>query len=189
MASPVESLRLRLFWVIRRLRLFKLLRVGTSKRMFLDYFKGFERSQAVRGIFGDETERVLGNLKVEFTCFGYMGVDDNDGHMFVNKSYLNSGDRTEVYLDVVHELCHVKQHLDGRELFDRQSDYVNNPTEVEAYRYTVQEAKRLGLSDKQILRYLQMEWMTDADLKCLVENIGIELKDENQLKQHSDAFL
>ena len=178
MASPVESLTLRMFGVIRKLRLFRLLRLGTSKRTFLDYFKGFEKSQAVRGIFGDKTEEVLENLKVEFIWFGYMGVDDDDGHMFVNKRYLNSGDKTEIYLDVVHELCHVKQHMEGRDLFDPNYDYVNNPTEVEAYRYTVQEAKRLGLSDGRILRYLQTEWMSDADLRCLVENIGIELKNE-----------
>ncbi len=112
--------------------------------MFLDYFKGFEKSQAVRGIFGDATDEVLKNLKVQFTWFGYMGVDDNDGHLMVNKSYLNSGDKTDIYLDVVHELCHVKQHLDGKELFKPGYDYVDRPTEVEAYRYTVNEAKRLG---------------------------------------------
>ena len=104
-----------------------------------------------------------------------MGVDDNDGHLMVNKSYLNSGDKTDIYLDVVHELCHVKQHLDGQELFNPRYDYVDRPTEVEAYRYTVQEAKRLGLSDERILCYLQTEWMSDEDLERLVKNIGIDL--------------
>ena len=175
MASPVESLTLKLFGVVRKLRLFRLLRLGTSKRMFMDYFIGFEKSQAIIGIFGDKTDEVLKNLKVEFIWFGYMGVDDNDGHLLVNIRYLGSGDKTEIYLDVVHELCHVKQHLDGRALFSQEHDYVNNPTEVEAYRYTVQEAKRLGLSDERILRYLRMEWMSDEDVQCLVHNIGIPL--------------
>jgi len=175
MASPVESITLQLFGVIRKLRLLRLLRVGTSKRMFLDYFKGFEKSQAVRGIFGDKTVEVLSHLRVEFMWFGYMGVDDNDGHLMVNGRYLNTGDRAEIYLDVVHELCHVKQHLEGRPLFDQRYDYVNSPTEVEAYRYTVQEAKRLGFSNQRILRYLQMEWMSDEQLKRLVSNIGIDL--------------
>ena len=175
MASPIESITLQLFGVIRRLRLFRLLRLGASKQMFLDYFKGFDKSQAVRGLFGDKTEQVLGNLTIEFIWFGYMGVDDNDGHLFVNRRYLNGGDRTEIYLDVIHELCHVKQHIEGKGLFSPEYDYVNNPTEVEAYRYTVVEAKRLGLSDKRILSYLQTEWMSDADLECLVKNIGIDL--------------
>jgi hypothetical protein len=175
MASVPESLTLRLFSVVRKLRLFRLLRVGTSKRRFLDYFKGFEKSQAVLGIFGDKTEEVLRNLRVEFIMFGYMGVDDGDGHLMVNQRYLNSGDRSEIYLDVVHELCHVKQHMDGRRLFDQRYDYVNNPTEIEAYRYTVLEAKRIGFSNQRILQYLRMEWMSDEEVKCLVNNIGIDL--------------
>jgi hypothetical protein len=152
-----------------------MLRIGISSVMFLDYFKGFEKSQAVRGIFGDATDQVLKGLKVQFMWFGYMGVDDNDGHLMVNKSYLNSGDKTDIYLDVVHELCHVKQHLDGKELFNPRYDYVDRPTEVEAYRYTVKEAKRLGLSNQRIRRYLQTEWMSDEDLERLVKNIGIDL--------------
>ena len=175
MSSPSEKITLAIFSVVRKLRLFRLLRLGTSKRMFVDYFKGFEKSEAVRGIFGDKTLEVLSNLKVEFIWFGYMGVDDDDGHLLVNIRYLGNGDRTEIYLDVVHELCHVKQHMEGRNLFLLGVGYVNNPTEVEAYRYTVQEAKRLGLSDGRILRYLQMEWMSDRDVACLVKNIGIPL--------------
>jgi hypothetical protein len=154
------------------------MRLGTSRAMFLDYFGSFNKAQTIRDLFGDKTDEVLKNLKVEFIWFGYMGVDNGDGHLMVNKRYLNSGDRTEIYLDVVHELCHVKQHLDGRELFDQRYDYVDNPTEVEAYRYTVQEAKRLGLSNRRILRYLQMEWMSKEEVKYLVKNIGIDLYSE-----------
>jgi hypothetical protein len=175
MASWTEYFAWTMFRVARKLRLTKMLRIGISSVMFLDYFKGFEKSQAVRGIFGDATDQVLKGLKVQFMWFGYMGVDDNDGHLMVNKSYLNSGDKTDIYLDVVHELCHVKQHLDGKELFNPRYDYVDRPTEVEAYRYTVKEAKRLGLSDERILCYLQTEWMSDKDLERLVKNIGIDL--------------
>ncbi|HUJ84820.1 MAG TPA: hypothetical protein VLV84_04370 [Candidatus Acidoferrales bacterium] len=175
MASWTEHFAWTMFKVARKLRLTKLLRVGISTGLFLDYFTGFEKSGAVRGIFGDATDEVLRNLKVQFMWFGYMGVDDNDGHLMVNKSYLSSGDKTDIYLDVVHELCHVKQHLDGKELFNPRYDYVDRPTEVEAYRYAVKEAKRLGLSDERIVRYLQTEWMSDEDLKRLVKNIGIDL--------------
>ena len=175
MASWIEYFLLTMFRLMRKLRLTRILRWGTSNGMFLDYFKGFEKSQAVRGIFGDRTDEILKNLKVEFIWFGYMGVDDNDGHLLINRRYLKSGDKTDIYLDVVHELCHVKQHLEGKDLFNSGYDYVNTPTEVEAYRYTVKEAKRLGLSDKRILSYLQTEWMSQADLKRLVKNIGIDL--------------
>ena len=145
--------------------------------MFTDCFKGFEKVEAVKGIFGEKTEEILRNLKVEFIWFGYMGVDDTDGHLMVNERYLNTGDKTDIYLDVVHELCHVKQHLDGKELFDSQYDYVDRPTEIEAYRYTVKEAKRLGLNGERILKYLKTEWISDEDLKRLVKNLNINLEE------------
>ncbi len=175
MASWMEYFTWTMFRITRKLRLMRVLRLGTSTGMFLDYFKGFEKSEAVRGIFGDATDEVLKNFKVEFTWFGYMGVNDNDGHLMVNKSYLNSGDKTDIYLDVVHELCHVKQHLDGKELFDPRYEYVDRPTEVEAYRYAVKEAQRLGLSGERIRSYLQTEWMSKEDLERLVKNMGIDL--------------
>ena len=149
--------------------------MGSSTKKFTDYFKDFEKVAAVKGIFGEKTEEVLSNLKVEFMWFGYMGVDNTDGHLMVNERYLNSGNKTDIYLDIVHELCHVKQWMEGRELFDPNYDYVDRPTEVEAYRYTVQEAKRLGLSKNQILLYLKTEWMNEQDLKRLVKNIDVDL--------------
>lgn len=180
MSSWTEHVFWRMFRIMRKLRLTGILRVGTSTQMFLDCFSGFEKSPAVRGIFGDKTEDVLKNLKVEFTWFGYMGVNDDDGHLMVNKRYLSGGDKVDIYLDVVHELCHVKQHMDGRGLFSEGYDYVDRPTEVEAYRYTVKEALRLGLGDQRILSYLRTEWMSHEDLKRLVKNIGIDLHfDEN----------
>jgi hypothetical protein len=159
----------------RQLHLTRLVWMGTSAKQFTDYFKGYEKVEAVKGIFGEKTQEVLGNLKVEFIWFGYMGVDNTDGHMMVNGRYLKSGNRTDIYLDVVHELCHVKQWMEGRELFDPNFDYVDRPTEVEAYRYTVQEAKRLGLGEERILLYLKTEWMSEQDLKRLVKNIGVDL--------------
>jgi hypothetical protein len=160
--------------MFRKLRLRKLIPLGTSTRNFTDTFKGFDKVEAVKGIFGEDTETVLRNLKVEFVKFGgYMGVDDVTGHLLVNPRYLSSGDKTDIYLDVVHELCHVKQHMEGRELFDSRYAYVDRPTEVEAYRYTVQEARRLGLSDERICDYLKTEWISDSELKRLAKALGV----------------
>jgi hypothetical protein len=169
----LEYIVFRIFRLFRRLRLNRIIRVGTSTHMFTDYFKNFERVDAVRGIFGEKTEEVLRNLKIEFMGFGYMGVDNTDGHLMVNARYLNSGDKIDIYLDVIHELCHVKQFMEGRELFDSRYDYIERPTEVEAYRFTVQEARRLGLSDNRICEYLKTEWMSDGDLKHLAKTLGV----------------
>ncbi len=174
MANPFEYIALRTMRLLRSLHLARLIWMSTSEKMFSDYFKGYAKVEAVKAIFGDKTQEVLQNLKVEFIMFGYMGVDNTDGHLFVNGRYLNNGDRTDIYLDVVHELCHVKQWMDGRELFDERYDYVDRPTEIEAYRYTVQEAKRIGLNRERILQYLKTEWMSEEDLHRLVKNMGLD---------------
>lgn len=143
---------------------------------FTDYFKGFEKVDAVKQIFGDKTTDVLSNLKVEFHGFrrGYMGVSEIDGHLFVSSIYLKTGDILDIYLDVIHELVHVRQFMEGKNLFESRFDYVDRPTEIEAYRHTVGEARRLGLSDKLICQYLRTEWMSDDDLKRLAEALDVK---------------
>jgi hypothetical protein len=176
LVNPFEYAMLRIMRLSRRLHLSRLVWMATKTGKFMDYFKGFEKVAAVQAIFGVDTDEVLRNLKVEFIPFGYMGVDNTDGHLLVNGKYLNTGDKTDLYLDVVHELCHVKQWLEGRELFDFRYDYVDRPTEVEAYRYTVLEAKRIGLGKERIMAYLKTEWLSPADLDKLVKNMGADLE-------------
>jgi hypothetical protein len=146
------------------------------KYRFTDYFQGFERVDAVRSIFGDQTEEVLSRLEVEFfgSRFGYMGVSDEDGHLFVSANYLNNGDIRSIYLDVVHELVHVRQFLDGKPLFDESYEYVDRPTELEAYGHCLKEARRLGMSDDEIFEYLKVTWLDDDDLKRLSENLNVK---------------
>jgi len=142
---------------------------------FTDYFKGFEKVEAVRRIFNEKTDETLRNLRVEFNSRrGYMGVSNGDGHLLVSAEYLNNGDIIDIYLDVIHELVHVKQFMDGKELFDNRYGYVERPTELEAFRHAVEEARNLGLSDKRICEYLQTEWMTDKDLKRLAKALNVK---------------
>jgi len=142
---------------------------------FTDYFKGFEKVEAVKRIFGEKTAEVLRNLKIEFSGRGgYMGVSNVDGHLRISANYLNNGDITDIYLDIIHELVHVKQFMDGQELFNRNFSYVERPTEVEAYRHAVEEARNLGLNDKRICKYLRAEWISDEDLKRLVKALNVK---------------
>jgi len=154
----------------------RIIRLVAQESTFIEYFRGFEKNAAVRGLFGSKTEEVLKNLKVDFIWFGYMGVDDYSGHLLVNKRYLANGNREDIYLDIIHELCHVKQHMEGRDLFDPRYDYVDRPTEIEAYRYAVLEAKRLGISDAYIRLYLRAGQMSTKVLERLIVNIGVELE-------------
>ena len=171
--SSIERTLYRLLRVFRRLPV-NPLSIGNRKVIFAEYFKGFDKVEAVKAIFGEKTEEVLGHLKVELSWFmGYMYVDSNDGHLTISKSYLNNGNRTDIYLDLIHELCHVKQHMEGRELFDPRYDYVERPTELEAYRYAVQEARRLGLSEERICCYLRTEWMSESDFQRLARAVNV----------------
>jgi hypothetical protein len=174
--SAIEYIMGRVQRLFSKLPLTGVIHLVAQTQSFTSIFKGFEKNQAVRGIFGDKTEEVLRNLKVDFIWFGYMGVSDVDGHLLVNKSYLTSGSKTDIYLDVIHELCHVKQHMDGKELFDPRYDYVDRPTEIEAYRYAVLEAKRLGLSAAEIRVYLSIEWMGPKVLDRLIKNMNVALE-------------
>jgi hypothetical protein len=74
---------------------------------------------------------------------------------------------------VIHVLVHVKQFLDGRDLYDQTFEYVDRPTEIEAYRYTIDEAKRLQMSEDEILKYLRVDAVDDSELGRLIEKIGV----------------
>ncbi len=102
-----------------------------------------------------------------------MGVSNIDGHIIISAFYLNNGDLIDIYLDIIHELVHVKQFMDGKELFDRHYNYVDRPTEIEAFSHAVKEARNLGLTDERILDYLRTEWMTDEDLKRLAKSLNV----------------
>ena len=142
---------------------------------FTDYFHGVEEIDAVRQTFGDMTGEVLSSLKVQFIRFaGYMGVNPSNGNLLINPNYLNNGDELDIYLDLVHELVHVRQWREGKSLFGGNYKYVDRPTEVEAYRYAVEEAKRQGLSSERICMYLKTEWMSEDDLRRLAKTLGVE---------------
>ena len=172
-----ELLMIGALQVVKTLRLSRFQSIIGTTRPFNDYFRSFEKVEAVRRIFGDKTEQVLRDLKVEFIwAGGYMGVNSANGHVMVSPKYLNEGDKTDIYLDVIHELVHVRQFMEGKELFDSHYSYTERPTEVEAYRHTVEEARRLGLSDARIYKYLKTEWMSGKELEQLASTVKVHCK-------------
>ncbi len=142
---------------------------------FERFFRGFDEIPAIRELFGRATKRVLHNLKVEFLSarFGYMGTSDVDGHLLISSNHLKNGDFDTVYLDLVHELCHVNQFRKGKPLFYPKLSYVDAPSEIEAYRFTVKEGRRIGLTDAQLLDYLKMEWISKKEHLRLARHVGV----------------
>ncbi|MHB8568014.1 MAG: hypothetical protein ACYC7D_11865 [Nitrososphaerales archaeon] len=138
--------------------------VHSGSYKFSEIFSGFERIEAVKSVFGENTLEILADLNVEvFPKDGFMGVSDEDGHIFASQTYLNSGDHWSIYLDVVHELVHVRQFREGKELFDKTYAYVDRPTEIEAYRIAAEEGRRIGLNEEEIFEYLRVPWISDEE--------------------------
>jgi hypothetical protein len=145
-----------------------------STCLFTDHFKDFDRVGAVKRILGAETQDVLEKLKVEFTTnTRYMRVDDTDGHLVINPNYLRTGDLTEIYLDIIHELVHVRQFMEGKNS-NAQQIYVERPLEIEAYQIAVEEARTLGLDDHRILDYLESELVNEEELKRLAQTLDVK---------------
>ncbi|MCI4352576.1 MAG: hypothetical protein L3K14_04230 [Thermoplasmata archaeon] len=142
---------------------------------FERFFRGFATAPPILELFGKNAGKILGGLKVEFFSppFGYMGTSDIDGHLIVSSHHLKTSDLRTLYLDVVHELCHVKQFRAGRALFDRKRKYVDTPTEVEAYAFTVKEGRRIGMTNPQLFEYLKVEWVDAKDLRRLGRRLGV----------------
>ncbi len=92
----------------------------------------------------------------------------------IGEGHLRESPAIILYLDIYHELCHVLQRKAGQELFNRSEDYVHRPTEVAAYRFAVEEARRLGASDAFLRDYLKVEWVSDDDLLELFKAVGVD---------------
>jgi hypothetical protein len=145
--------------------------------MFTCNFRGFDEVEVVKGLFGEEATDVSAALEVEFTNETvYMRVSNADGHLLINPDYFLEADLTEIYLDVIYELVHVKQFLEGKRS-DSETAYVERPLEIEAYNITVAEAKTIGLSENEIIDYLNSELVSDEELKQLAGTLGIEYFD------------
>jgi len=102
-----------------------------------------------------------------------MFVKNDDASIVIGLEHLQKSDSKILYLDIVHELVHVKQQRCGLDLYDKSYSYVDRPTEIEAYEIAVREAKRLGMNNKEILDYLHVEWITPEEHKRLASRMGI----------------
>ncbi len=142
-----------------------------------EVFGGLEHSPLFLKLLGTEKEvdRFIGSAQVWVSnTFGYMYVDPSNGNVIISQKYLEEGEPESLYLDIQHELVHVKQWHDGRDLFDRQYDYIERPTELEAYALVVVEAKRIGMTEKDIIEYLEVPWISSVELQDLAKKLGVQ---------------
>jgi hypothetical protein len=141
-----------------------------------DVFADIRTYGILQAVFADakERDRVMANTKVFVVDNPYeMFVDNDDGSITIGLTHLRRSSEEFLYLDIIHELCHVKQHLEGRDLYDRSKSYVDRETEVEAYEVTVQEARRIGLTEEAITNYLRVPWITPEEHKRLARRLDV----------------
>lgn len=91
----------------------------------------------------------------------------------VGRGHLTTSPALVVFLDIYHELCHILQRQGGANLWPPGLSYVERWTEVEAYRFVVNEARRLGVSDPFLRDYLRVEWISDDEHRTLLAAVGV----------------
>lgn len=142
----------------------------------IDVFSGLEEAESLGTCVGNAKllARILRETEVTLSPEdGYMYVNDGDGSLVVGLEYLRKADVHYLYLDIIHELVHIKQYLEGKELFDNRYSYVDRPTEVEAYQCCVEESRKLGMTDDALAEYLYVEWITRKDHARLLKTLGV----------------
>ena len=112
----------------------------------------------------------------EIRAAGFRMVETTDDVIVVAQSHLRNSPRMEVYLDIIHEFLHILQRRQGRVIWPRASlAYVDRPTEIEAYAFSIAEARRLGVPDSYLRRYLHVPWATHSENLRLLRNVGVSV--------------
>lgn len=109
----------------------------------------------------------------EVRAAGFRMVETADDAIVVSASYLRNGPSLDLYLDVIHEFLHILQRQNGRELWPHRLPYADRPTEVEAYSFSVVEARRLGVPDDYLRKYLEIPWIGRREFAHLLQNVGL----------------
>jgi len=167
-----------------------------GRHAFLEVFRGLEETVPFRKYPGDDS-RILavaretsaevtpgpGYMYVapprtppEIRAAGFRMVETTDDVIVVGRSHLRNSPTMVVYLDVIHEFLHILQRRQGRVIWPRASlSYVDRPTEIEAYSFSIAEARRLGVPDAYLRRYLRVPWVTNSENLRLLRNVGVSL--------------
>ena len=91
----------------------------------------------------------------------------------IGKGHLAESTELMLFMDIFHELCHVLQRQGGANLWPPGLSYVERWTEVEAYRFVVGEARKLGVPDGFLREYLRVEWISEDEHRRLLESLEV----------------
>jgi hypothetical protein len=107
---------------------------------------------------------------------GYLYVDVKIPAIILIEDYYHKANALDLYIDLAHELTHVRQMLEGKNIWDHSLDYVDRPTEIEGYAVAVEEGIRLGMTEEQVIQHLSNPWLSDEEVIRLRRNIDMFLR-------------
>ena len=108
---------------------------------------------------------------------GYAFVDVERPCIVLSERYYREGAELDIYLDLLHELTHLRQLEEGLDLWDERLAYVDRPTEVEAYAVAIEEGRRLAMTDQEVVDHLSNPWMSANEVTRLLRNVDAFLTD------------
>jgi hypothetical protein len=108
---------------------------------------------------------------------GYLYVDVKIPAITLIEDYYRRANPLDLYLDLAHELTHLRQLAEGRNIWDHSLHYVDRPTEIEGFAVAVEEGIRLGLTEEQVIQHLSNPWLDDDEVDRLRKNIDRFLAD------------
>lgn len=149
-------------------------RLRPGPHPFLSLLPRAEESPALRRIAKGSAARarLLAGAQVNVCgARGYAFVDVQRPRIVLSSWYYETGEARDLYLDLLHELTHLRQLGEGFDLWDERFDYVDRPTEVEAYAVAVEEGRRLGMTSDEVREHLSNPWMAAADVDRLLRHI------------------
>jgi len=151
-------------------------RVAPGKLKIADAFPTLRDDPMMLGIFAtlDVVDEVLSTVCLNVVeAPHYMYINRNDGSINSGLGHLRNSDAEVLYLDILHELYHVKQQREGADLYPENVAYVDRPTEIEAYEYTVKAGRHIGMMDNEILDYLYVEFISHEDHIKLAKRLNL----------------
>jgi hypothetical protein len=148
--------------------------LGLGEHRFCALLPGAGRSPALRRICGDQARRrrLLREARVSIRPgAGFAYIDTEARQIVLSRRYYRRGTQLDLYLDLLHELTHLRQLEEGADLWDERFVYVDRPSEIEGYSVAVEEGRRLGRSESRLKRHLSNPWMSREDVARLLENV------------------
>lgn len=141
---------------------------------YLAIFPRADECPGVRRIEPDATKRagLLADARIDLRPGpGFAYIDVEQPAIVLAQEYYRTGSDLDLYLDLLHELTHIRQHHEGKDLWDERFAYVDRPTEIEGYAVAVEEGRRLGMEDDDVIEHLTNPWMDKADVARLEESV------------------